>query len=97
MPRRSFYFRLVLLLLPFLVAALLNVLSDSDRIEHLAMLFYTPWAWLLDSAINPVLVPKMLPLFLYIFILWIPAFLYSACIGIILLAASYAKNRASRS
>lgn len=97
MPPRLPYFPRILLLLPFLVATLLTVLPHSDRIEHLSMLFYRPWAWLLDSAINPYLIPKMEPLFLYIFFFWIPALLYFVCIGIILLAATYLKDRANRS
>jgi hypothetical protein len=95
-PRRSHYPQIILLLLPFLVAALLNVLPHSDGIEHLSMFFYAPWAWLLDSAMNPYLIPKIRPLFLYIFFLWIPALLYSVCIGIMLLAANYTKNRATK-
>jgi hypothetical protein len=60
------------------------------------MLFYHPWAWLLGSAINPYLIPKMQPWFLYIVFLWIPALLYSVCMAVILLTVNYAKNRAGR-
>jgi hypothetical protein len=84
-----------LLLLPFSIAALLTVLP-SDRIGKVVQLFYGPWAWLLDSAINPYLIPKMRPLFLYIFFLWIPALLYSVCIAIMLLVANYAKRHAAK-
>jgi hypothetical protein len=97
-PRRFPHFLRSLPLLPFLVAALSTVVPYLDRVGQL---FYAPWAWLLDwllySALGtPRFIPNPRPLFLYIYFLWIPALLYSVCIEIILLAANYAKNRASR-
>ncbi len=90
-------FALILVLLPFLVAAVLTALPYSERVGWCANLLYSPWGWLLDSAINPYLIPKMRPFFPYIFFLWTPALLYSVCIGVVLFAANYAKKRASGS
>ena len=88
-------FALILVLLPFLVAAVLTALPYSERVGRCANLLYSPWGGLLDSAINPYLIPKMQPLFLYVFFLWTPALLYSVCIGLVLFTANYAKKRAS--
>ena len=82
----------ILLMLPFVVAAVLNVVVAIAppmhwRSEHLAgycFLFGTPWAWLLDrgwfGATNSRLLNTILAALI---ILWIPAFLYSGCIWLI--------------
>src|SRR5262245_57845085 len=85
--------RRAVLALPFVVAGLLNVLLVVARplhwrTEHLAgygFLFLTPWAWLLDRGWFTNVNSKWLEtLIAYLFILWIPALLYSACFWLLL-------------
>ena len=84
--------RRILLIIPFGVAATLNILVALTRpmhwrSEHLAgycFLFMTPWAWLLDRGWIPATQSKILNSILAaLFILWIPALLYSACLWLI--------------
>jgi hypothetical protein len=90
------WFRRVLLMVPFAIAAVLNVLMlNADRLhlhrEHIAgygFLFGAPWAWLLDR--GWVHVPDyhhhtMQLLFGYAIILWTPALLYSGCLWLLFL------------
>jgi hypothetical protein len=79
----------LLLVLPFVIAGVLNVLMvNADRFhlrrEHIAgygFLFCTPWAWLLDRGwFGHVHSRWMMMLVGYSVILWIPAALYSCCI-----------------
>lgn len=93
-----------LLLLPFVMAAVLNVLSlAADRIhldrQHIAgygFLFGAPWAWLLDHGwFGFVLSRLTMVLVGYLVILWIPATLYSFCIWLIFVGAKAIAARRS--
>lgn len=84
--------RRILLLLPFVIAAVLNLLVvvarpmqwRSEHIAGYAFLFGTPWAWLTDhdwfGRMNNRWLENLITLLL---ILWIPAFLYSACLWLV--------------
>jgi hypothetical protein len=86
-----FWTRRLLLLLPFVVAAVLTVLvSFADRLhlnlDHIAgygFLFATPWAWLLDR-------PWSRGFHDLIIILWVPALLYSSCLWLLFRGARLA-------
>jgi len=81
------WIRRFLITLPFVMAAVLNVLvMAADRLhlrrEHVAgygFLFATPWAWLLDhpSWFGIVHNRSLMALIGYVLLLWIPAALYS--------------------
>ena len=94
--------RRAVLVFPFVVAGLLNVLLIVTRplhlrSEHIAgygFLFLTPWAWLLDRGWFDAVRPKWLEtLVAYLFILWIPALLYSACFWLLFRAAEFCARR----
>jgi len=80
----------LLLVLPFVIAALLNILTAvSDRFqlrrEHIAaygFLFSSPWAWLLDWVPNPHN-GTLQGLTTNLIVLWVPAVLYSACLWLL--------------
>jgi hypothetical protein len=81
------------LALPFVIALLLNVLLiaagrfhlHGQRIAGYGFLFGTPWAWLLDRGWVGNFHNRWLEaLTVYAFILWIPAALYSSCLGLLL-------------
>lgn len=78
----------LLLPLPFLVAAALNLFVviaramhwRSERITGYVFLFATPWAWLVDHEWFGRMNNRWLEnLTAYLLILWIPALLYSGC------------------
>src|SRR5215475_13679042 len=82
-----------LLALPFAVAALLNVLIIISeplhwRIHHVEgyfFLFGTPWAWLLDRGwVGYIHSGWAEALVVYAVILWIPAFLDSGCLWLLM-------------
>lgn len=86
------WLRRILLMVPFSIAAVLNVLAlNADRLhlrrEHVAgygFLFATPWAWLLDRGWVPDYHRHTMQLvFGYAIILWIPALLYSGCLWLL--------------
>ena len=90
--------RRILLMMPFGMAATLNTVVAIARpmhwrTEHVAgycFLFMTPWAWLLDRGWIPGIQSKILNSILAaLFILWIPALLYSASIWLILRFARF--------
>ena len=85
----------LLITLPFGIAAVLNVLMlSADRLhlqrEHVAgfgFLFATPWAWLLERGwFGSVHGRWVMVLLGYMFILWIPAALYSCCLCLLFVA-----------
>ena len=83
----------ILLMLPFGIAAILNILiqvSDhlhlrGERVAGYGFLFASPWAWLTDHDWfgngHSRWVESLIN---YLAILWIPAALYSACIWLLL-------------
>ncbi len=82
-----------LLVFPFAVAAVLNILAilarplgwPSHRIEIYLFLFGTPWSWLLDRGWFDGIHNKRLEIALaYAVILWIPALLYSICLWLLM-------------
>jgi len=94
-----------LLTLPFMIAALLNVLvisADSghlphQRIDGFAFLFSTPWGWLLDHDwvwhTHSRVFDNLITLAV---LLWFPAALYSGCIWLLLRAGRLYRFRRSR-
>ena len=93
-----------LLAFPFAVAGLLNVLAIISRPLHLqtqhiagyCFLFGMPWAWLLDRGwvgyIHSRLAEAMVG---YAVILWIPAFLYSGCLWLLMRILAVRSGRVS--
>lgn len=85
----------ILILVPFFVAAILNMLAfyadrlhlNIQRVAGLAFLFATPWGWLLNR------LPASDERFMYLLVLWIPALLYSACIWVACYAAKPRRAR----
>jgi hypothetical protein len=86
----------LVLTFPFAVAATLNVLDiiarplrwRSEHIDGYCFLFGTPWAWLLDNGWIGSASSKWLEgVIAYSIILWIPAFLYSACFWLVIRAS----------
>jgi len=88
----------VIILLPFLIAATLTVLTAGADIahrptEHLVgygFIFASPWGWLIDRV---AFLPRFHSYALraavgYIFILWIPAALYSASLWLLFLVVA---------
>ncbi|MFL6436006.1 MAG: hypothetical protein ACJ71Q_00375 [Terriglobales bacterium] len=97
--------RRVLLVLPFAIALVLNILIkvlDRDaRLQHiagLAFLFATPWGWLLDRG-WPIHFQSRLAdqMIVYVVILWGPALLYSACVWLLFLPLSFRQKVTRRS
>ena len=95
------WFRRILLTVPFAMAAVLNVLMlNVDRLhlrrEHVAgygFLFATPWAWLLERVWLPDYHHhRMLLVFGYAILLWIPAVLYSGCLWLLFVGLNQLKN-----
>jgi hypothetical protein len=93
---------------PLAIAAVLSgLMVAADRLhlhrEHIAgygFLFSTPWAWLIDhswlpqfTTIHNYWVQAVVG---YAFILWIPAFLYSACPWLLLFGLGTIAARFSR-
>jgi len=79
-------------MLPFAVAAMLNVLDAiarpmhwyAERFDGYCFLFGTPWAWLLDRGWFGATNNRFLDVILAaLVILWIPALLYTACIWLV--------------
>ena len=86
----------LLLSLPFVVAATLNVLDiiarplhwRGEHIDGYCFLFLTPWAWLLDNGwIGSVNSKWLDEVIAYLIILWIPALLYSVSLWIVIRAS----------
>jgi len=91
-----------LLALPFAVAGLLSVLSLVSRPLHLrtqhiaayGFLFGAPWAWLLDRGwVGYVHSRWAEALVGYAVILWIPAFLYSGCLWLLMRILGFPASR----
>jgi len=84
---RMAWLRRTIICLPFVVAALLNLLGClTDRLhlrrEHIAgyaFLFAAPWEWLVET-IPPPHNRLLEPVVLYTALLWVPAILYSLCL-----------------
>jgi len=74
----------LILSLPFLIAAVV----DQDRIAGCAFLFAAPWAWLIDVLwFYPPFHSKWINAAVaYVFILWVPATLYSVSLWLLFLA-----------
>lgn len=94
--------RRALLLLPFAVAGLLNVLVIVARplhwrTQHFAAYFFlfgTPWAWLLDRGwIGSVHSRWAMALAGYAVLLWIPALLYSGCLWLLMRILGFSVGR----
>ncbi len=94
----------LLLLLPFVVAAVLNVLMlAADRLhlhrQHIAgygFLFGAPWAWLLDHGWFGFVHSRLATVLVgYSVILWIPATLYSFCIWLVFVGVKAMEARRS--
>ena len=105
-PRYMSRMKLLLLALPFGIAAVLNVLGlfadqlhlHRQRVAAYGFLFSTPWAWLLDHAWFGAVHNRWLDgLLVYTEILWIPAALYSFCIWLMLVGCKIATAPARRS
>lgn len=85
--------RRILLLLPFVIAAALNLFVAmarpmhwrSEHIAGYAFLFGAPWAWLTDhdwfGRMNNRWLENVVT---FVLILWIPALLYSSCLWLVL-------------
>ena len=95
------WFKRVVLVVPFVTAAILNILlvvADRQhwRTEHIAgycFLFGTPWAWLLDRGWVPDYHHYWLRLFSgYAIILWIPATLYSGFLWLLFVGVHKLKS-----
>jgi hypothetical protein len=93
-----------LLALPFVIALLLNVLMIAARPLHLygqrvagyGFLFAPPWAWLLDHGSIGNFHNRRLEAFVvYVFILWIPAALYSSCLWLLIAGTKLAVTHRS--
>jgi hypothetical protein len=91
-----------LLALPFAVAGLLNVLVILSRplhwrTEHVAVFFFlfgTPWAWLVDRGWIGYIHSRWAEALVgYTLILWIPAFLYSGCLGLLMRILGFRAGR----
>jgi len=85
-----------LLAIPFAIASVLQILVliarplgwKSQHIAGYALLFGTPWAWLLDRGwfdVHNRLAEEVLA---YTLVLWVPALLYSLCLWMLLRAFS---------
>ena len=97
--------RHLVLAIPFAVAAVLNVLLNIARplhwrSEHVAgycFLFATPWGWLLDRGwLGPFGSKWLDDLMAYLTLLWIPALLYSGCLGLLMRGSRVAIGRIRR-
>ena len=93
------------LILPFVIAGILNVLVIIARplhwrTEHVAgyfFLFGTPWAWLLDRGwIGSVNNKWLDAAIVYSLILWIPAMLYSGSLWLVIWASRAWAKRINR-
>ena len=81
----------LLVALPFAIAALLNAIMVGVDHLHLHLnyiarygfAFPGPWAWLVNVAVN-VQNPWFGGFITYVALLWIPAFLYSVCVWLVL-------------
>jgi hypothetical protein len=82
-----------LLALPFAVAGVMNVLAVISRWVHLRpdhiaahmFLFGAPWAWLLDRGWVGSMHSRWADAMVgYAVLLWIPAFLYSGCLRLLM-------------
>lgn len=93
-----------MLMFPFMVAAVLNVLIsvakpmqwDSKHLNGYCFLFGTPWVWLLDhgwvwNLIQNRTVDSILATLV---LLWIPAALYSGCVWLILRLVRFGSHAA---
>lgn len=96
--------RRLLLLIPFGIAAVLNLLMAIAGLFHLqhleayAFMFFAPWAWLLDQGWLPEIHNRWFEAAgAYLFVLWIPAALYSGILWLLLRAVSFATGRAKYS
>ena len=85
------WIRRIAVSLPLAIAGVLNVLvvfADRlhlrlERIAGYGFLFATPWAWLLDFQF-PQVHSRWLESFMpYVFVLWIPALLYSLALWLL--------------
>jgi len=94
----------LLVALPFAIAAVLTVLiTASDRFhlvrEHIAgygFLFSAPWARLLDHDwFGHIHNRRLEAAIVYTTILWIPAFLYSGCLWLLIHFMGHLKGRHS--
>ena len=92
----------LILSLPFLIAALLTILiAGADRfhlpLQHIAgygFMFGVPWAWLIDRGWLPTFHNYWLRAAIgYLFILWIPATLYSISIWLLFFAIAKLRTR----
>jgi hypothetical protein len=95
----------LLLRIPFVIAATLNVLAviarplhwRAEHLERYLLLFFAPWAWLLDQGWIPEFQNRWLAMVeddLVLF--WIPAALYSASLWLLTRVVSSAVSRARR-
>jgi hypothetical protein len=91
----------LLFVLPLVAAGLLNIVAvfeDQFHLnrEHVAgyiFLFFTPWAWLLERSWFPNVQSGWAHALIgYVVLLWIPAFLYSGTIWLLLRAASFRRH-----
>jgi hypothetical protein len=85
--------RRFLIILPFVIAAVLNVLSltanrfrtNSQHIEGYGFLFAAPWGWIVDRGWFENVHSRPLTVLIgYALILWIPATLYSVCLWLVM-------------
>jgi hypothetical protein len=86
----------LILSLPFLIATVLTIrMASADHFhlygEHIAgcaFLFATPWAWLIDALwfYLPFHSKSISAALGYVFILWVPATLYSVSLWLLFLA-----------
>ena len=78
---------------PFAIAAILTVLmicsdlfhsAKRQRIDSYGFAFATPWAWLIEQIpIDRFQNRTLESIVLYLFLLWLPACLYSLCLGLL--------------
>ena len=89
----------LILAIPFIIAATLNVLGIIARplhwrvehIGHYTLLFFVPWAWLLDQGWIPEFQNRWLGRVEdYLVVLWIPAALYSGSLWLLMRVISRA-------
>lgn len=90
---------------PIIVAATLNVMDivarplhwRGERIDGYCFLFGAPWDWLLDNGwIGSVNSKWLDEVIAYLFILWVPALLYSGCLFMVIWASRTVVRRVHR-
>jgi len=95
----------IILGIPFVIAASLNVLDiiarplhwRGEHIDGYCFLFLAPWSWLLDNGwIGPVNNKWLDQVIAFTIILWVPALLYSGCLWLLIWTSKTVVRRLHR-